>query len=1806
MIFAIAALMCLGGLSIVASAAHVEIGTGTSTQSYIPFYGFYDYGWSETIYLQAEIGGAIGINGLSYYVGGGVYPYTIYNQKVYMTHTTLTAFADGNKPDPNTMTLVYDGDWTVTGLGWNKLNLETSFNYNGVDNLLIYWENWDGDYQSGPTWRYTTTSPSYRAVYRYADNAFPTTAGTRTYSRPNIRLHYPGLHDVAVTKIISPELKEGYGSIPVTVEVKNTGLNTETFPVNVVIRDQSAPKTVLYTQDFTGVASGAIPVGWSRTDTHWGAYASTLPGGVSPCMRFYYSPSGTSTWRVWTQTIDTSLFTELEVLFKQYLSQSTFTSTYYLKLQTSTDGINWNDAWSIAPTASIPAQTITVPLTAANGVGSATLRLAWTFVGYTYQINYWMFDDVILRTRAPKVYDQTITISNLNAGETTLATSFPNWNVATSGLYEVTAQTQLGTDVYTADDKMVQTTQVGLVNASLVSIDVPHSYMGPAPFNPKATVKNGGQLDFLTSSVGQLPVHATILDPSGGTGLCFEEQFEGTTGFYEFEGETDIVYDNGEMLWKSGDYVGGPGMIRWPDDTPEFGAPGDWTILNSDDTGTTWHPTTYRSSPASPVQSMYHGNEITKLYDANSWDMMISPQMYVGPNGGSFGFDLYNDVEPGWDYLVFGASPDGISFSWWWFGPSSWNYWMSASGVPIFPTDVDANGYCYLAFGFTSDSSFNYEGCYVDNVKVYGSPYLYDETVYVNLLAGANLQVEFPTFTPLEAYHDYTIDVCCEHPKDSVPADDCGSLAFNNNAPVYNTRTGYGYTTIQAAIDSADTINGDTLVANDGNFYEDINIWKDLTVMGKNPPEGGTTYLYGTVDITADGVTFENFYVMPLTLFTSDEAGIAIYSNDVIVRHNIVEIQGQTSGTIKGIHAYASPSDFKKNIEISNNTVRNVKNAPVPGTLFTQDFTGIATGAIPVGWTRTDTHWGAIASAYAGGVSPEMRFYYSPVATGIYRLATPAINTVGFTNLNLDFKHMVNHYATPYTLRVQTSTNGITWSDVWSVSPTASIPATPVNIPLTTANGVGSSTLYIAWVFDGYTNNINYWYVDNIVLAGPDQYGGAVGIMDQGATWNVDILNNDVYDIHSAGWSHGIEITPTAEDPVETYFEDSLYFAEYFTGLATGTIPTGWTRTATNWGVTATANAGGASPEMRLYWSPSVNNPTLITPEIDTTDFTTLSFSFRQYMDYFTAGMPFQVYSIANGVEHLIYEWKLNANYGPILESFTLTTAAHGVGASDFQLAWRFVGSSFDMDYWYIDNVVLSGSYSYWMTVQPWPIDVNVEGNYLSRISKGPGYTYPAPPVYDGIMLTIDYAWLPSYGPTPADASEVIAYHNWFDMDCYYPSLAILNMDLQHCLMATDNYYSYPNGPGSFDPYGTDMVYDCLTGEVADGSGSQIVLYGPVAFDPWLGLNAEHNIVSPYYAEVGELVMFDGSASWTNDFNGVDEPLHYFWKFDDGYYSMQKTATHIYNSPGVYKGYLRVQNFGLPEFGVGGMFAWNYFTIIVTSPGSPLTANAGGGSLGSYEVSNGEQLTLSGIASGGTQPYTYQWNLGDGRTVESQNPTVAYKLPGDDPVTTTYTVTLTVIDGNYDTATDTATVTVLAPGELYVSINAPINTATGYRVFFNSEVAGGEAPYSYLWSFDDGITSTEAKPYHIYENAGVYTVTFTVTDNLGMERTATHTITAESAATSDAEIKSVKGGLSVKATIAAGDNDCDWTINVDGKYVILGGEASGTIQSNTEKTVKLPLTFAFGKVDITVTANEIQKQYTAFALGPLFLSVKEA
>jgi len=91
------------------------------------------------------------------------------------------------------------------------------------------------------------------------------------------------------------------------------------------------------------------------------------------------------------------------------------------------------------------------------------------------------------------------------------------------------------------------------------------------------------------------------------------------------------------------------------------------------------------------------------------------------------------------------------------------------------------------------------------------------------------------------------------------------------------------------------------------------------------------------------------------------------------------------------------------------------------------------------------------------------------------------------------------------------------------------------------------------------------------------------------------------------------------------------------------------------------------------------------------------------------------------------------------------------------------------------------------------------------------------------------------------------------------------------------------------------------------------------------------------------------------------------------------------------------------------------------APPPTLTAEAGG----PYSGTEGEEIALSGSASGGKTPYTYAWDLdNDGAYDDAAvaNPSYTWDTAG------TYTIVLQVTDSDLDTAIDTATVTVAEAG----------------------------------------------------------------------------------------------------------------------------------------------------------------------------------
>jgi len=87
----------------------------------------------------------------------------------------------------------------------------------------------------------------------------------------------------------------------------------------------------------------------------------------------------------------------------------------------------------------------------------------------------------------------------------------------------------------------------------------------------------------------------------------------------------------------------------------------------------------------------------------------------------------------------------------------------------------------------------------------------------------------------------------------------------------------------------------------------------------------------------------------------------------------------------------------------------------------------------------------------------------------------------------------------------------------------------------------------------------------------------------------------------------------------------------------------------------------------------------------------------------------------------------------------------------------------------------------------------------------------------------------------------------------------------------------------------------------------------------------------------------------------------------------------------------------------------------------------------------------------------------------------------------------------------------IANPDLFPTATANANPTSGLEnlyVQFTGNVVSGDAPFTYLWNFTDGTTSTSQNPNHTF-TAGTYEVSFTVTDNDGDYDTDFVTITVE-------------------------------------------------------------------------------------------------
>ncbi len=231
--------------------SQVVIGNGAVTGQGLPIEPFYGYSYSQVIYTQAEIGGAMNIAEIQYSLTPSSTLPNSNDWVIYMGHTSKAQFnSNTDWIDVTTLTQVYSGTITANA-GVVAVILDTPFAYNGTDNLVIAVdENNSGYDESSDDFYCTAISGETRGlIYRNdSTNPDPAAPPTASYTRDyiaNIVLIDPAAclspYDIAVSPLGTdanvtwsddndpPPYNWEYELVNVTAGDSPTGVPTGTF-----------------------------------------------------------------------------------------------------------------------------------------------------------------------------------------------------------------------------------------------------------------------------------------------------------------------------------------------------------------------------------------------------------------------------------------------------------------------------------------------------------------------------------------------------------------------------------------------------------------------------------------------------------------------------------------------------------------------------------------------------------------------------------------------------------------------------------------------------------------------------------------------------------------------------------------------------------------------------------------------------------------------------------------------------------------------------------------------------------------------------------------------------------------------------------------------------------------------------------------------------------------------------------------------------------------------------------------------------------------------------------------------------------------------------------------------------------------------------------------------------------------------------------------------------------------------------------------------------------------------------------------
>ena len=355
-----ALLMLLTLLSFsMAKAKFVQIGEDTSHPSYkFPVCTLYDYSFTQQIYTAEEIGTAGTITSIAFDYAY-TEPFSMNNVQMYMMHTDKQEFTVVSDYVPVTASdKVYEGTFSATGAGWATIILDTPFEYNGTDNLVVCFYDPKVAYP-GIDYVFNTNQHSYYpSLSYYCDTFLPDLDNLEEFAhkmsstyRNNIRLEINSTPepdpDVEVIEIGDPESTDGSYTNPINTfypyfatqqiytaeQIGKAGtitsiafdcIRTEPFSLeNIQVYMAHTDKSV--------IPAGAIPIDFDASDkVYEGSFSTTGVGWATITLDTPFEYNGTDNLMICIyDPSDEHLNIYYDNIFRVTWTSPNYTSVYY-------------------------------------------------------------------------------------------------------------------------------------------------------------------------------------------------------------------------------------------------------------------------------------------------------------------------------------------------------------------------------------------------------------------------------------------------------------------------------------------------------------------------------------------------------------------------------------------------------------------------------------------------------------------------------------------------------------------------------------------------------------------------------------------------------------------------------------------------------------------------------------------------------------------------------------------------------------------------------------------------------------------------------------------------------------------------------------------------------------------------------------------------------------------------------------------------------------------------------------------------------------------------------------------------------------------------------------------------------------------------------------------------------------------------------------------------------------------------------------------------------------------------------------